>query len=293
MKIKNNANNPSNPFPHIISWHREPTEDQKILLMNRFPQAGDNIKKVKSFNVKDHERALFLKHGELITDLGGGTYDLEKSARIEGTEIIWFDTSIHQILWGIPQTNGIPTQDGFIVGLFGDLKLHIENATIFYRFVVGGKPKWAVHHLKEWIKGLFHTTMRDIFKNYDITDILRENREVVMNKVIAKVCEELNLYGLELDAFNILGFKPPESAKHILGAEKATSNSLQQWINTQKAQDLEEHQIVRNRIVSLKKRLQDLQDRLIAAYITQDEYNEKSELINTFITEAKAELRSE
>ena len=113
-----------------------------------------------------------------------------------------------------------------------------------------------------------------------------------MNKMIAKVCEEFNLYGLELDSFNILGFKPPESAKHILGAEKATSHQLQQWINTQKAQDLKEHQILRNRIVSLKKRLQDMQDRLISAYITQEEYNEKSSIINTFITEAKSELES-
>ena len=285
-----NGSNGKDHFPSIISWPQDDSKDQNPQLIYCFPKQSDNIKKGKFFNVKEHERALYLKHGELIAELSGGTYELEKKSRVKGTEIIWFDTSMHQIFWGIPEINGIPSRDGFLFGMFGDLKLHIYNVSIFYKYVIGGNKEWTIQQLKDWIISLFHVILRDIFKEFDISEIFQESREIVMNKVISKVCDEMNLYGLELDAFNILGFKAPENAKEILNSKQEQAYQFKKWLENEKKRDIEDRGAIQDRIKSLKSRLQGLQNNLLENKITREEYDDKSQIINKFMEEANSEL---
>ncbi|MHA2182431.1 MAG: hypothetical protein ACXAAH_13510, partial [Promethearchaeota archaeon] len=83
--------------PEIIAWSREDTKglDQPLIFV--FPRNGDNLKWRKYFAVKDYEKAIFYNKGELVGVLGGGVYELEKKAKIKGTEIVWVDTSIKTI----------------------------------------------------------------------------------------------------------------------------------------------------------------------------------------------------
>ena len=252
MLRKKNGSIGKDRFPSIISWPKDDSKDQNSQLIYCFPKQNDNIKKAKFFNVKEHERALYLKHGELIAELSGGTYELEKKSRVKGTEIIWFNTSMHQILWGIPEKNGIPSRDGFLFGMFGDLKLHIYNVSIFYKFVLGGSKEWTIQQMKDWIISLFYVVLRDIFKEFDISEIFQESREIIMNKVISKVCDEMNLYGLELDAFNILGFKIPENAKEILNSKQDQAFQFKKWLENEKKRDIEDRIAIQDRIISLK-----------------------------------------
>ncbi|MHA1797271.1 MAG: SPFH domain-containing protein [Candidatus Helarchaeota archaeon] len=277
-------------FPSIISWERNETKNENSQLIFRFPKLKDNIKKAKFFSVKEHERAIYLKHGELIAELSGGTYELEKKSRVKGTEIIWFDTSMHNILWGIPEKNGIQSHDGFIFGMYGDLKLHIYNTNIFYKYVIGGSEEWTIKQMKDWIMSLFHVVLRDIFKDFNISEIFQESRNIIMNKVISKVCDEMNLYGLELDSFNILGFKIPENVEEILNAKRKQAFQFNKWLEDQKKRDIEDRESVQNRIRSLKNRLQALQNDLLENKITKEEYDEKNQIINGFIKEAEYEL---
>ncbi|MHA1562983.1 MAG: SPFH domain-containing protein [Promethearchaeota archaeon] len=293
MFRKKNGNNGKDRFPSIISWPQDDSKDQDSQLIYCFPKQNDNIKKAKFFNVKEHERALFLKHGELIAELSGGTYELEKKSRVKGTEVIWFDTSMHQIFWGIPETNGIPSRDGFLFGMFGDLKLHIYNVNIFYKYVIGGSKEWTIQQLKDWIISLFYVILRDIFKDFDISEIFQDSREIVMNKVISKVCDEMNLYGLELDVFNILGFKPPENAKEILNSKPEQAHQLKKWIENEKKRDIEDRQGIQDRIKSLKSRLLGLQNDLLENKIIREEFDLKRKMINEFLEEANAELEPE
>jgi regulator of protease activity HflC (stomatin/prohibitin superfamily) len=210
--------------PEIIAWQRHEIDSKNAPLIYVFPKPGDNIKSKKFFAVKDYEKALFYNKGELLGVLGGGVYELEKKAKIKGTEIVWIDTSFVDIQWGIPQSSGIPTLDGIILGLHGDLKLKIRDVKIFYNDVVAGKSPWTVQNLKEFIMSLLHTSFRDIFKKYKAKQVLLEERERVVNLITAKVAEDFMRYGLELETLNILGAKTSEGTETLFKVEKEKSN---------------------------------------------------------------------
>lgn len=209
--------------PEIIAWQRGNSDLKNPPLLYIFPQPGDNIKEKKFFAVKDYEKVLFYDKGELIDTLGGGVYELEKKAKIKGTEIVWIDTSFIDIPWGIPQSNGIPTKDGIFIGLHGDLRIRINNVKVFYNNVVAGKRDWCLQNLKEWIMSLLNTSLRDMFKNQQAKQIVLEEREKIINLIIAKVSEELMKYGLELETLNIIGVKGPEGTEKLFEIEREKS----------------------------------------------------------------------
>ena len=118
--------------PHksdMISWNREDISKAINEIIQVYPQPGDDIKKKKYFIVKDYEKVLFYNKAELVEVLSGGVYELNKKDKMKGLELVWVDTSFIQIQWGIAQTEGIPTKDGVLIGLHGDLNLRI---TIFF-----------------------------------------------------------------------------------------------------------------------------------------------------------------
>ena len=266
--------------PDIIAWQREDRGVLETPIMYSFPQPGDNIKNKKYFTVKDYEKAIFYNKGEMIGVLSGGLYELDKKARIKGTEIVWIDTSLTEIPWGIPQSKGIPSKDGNIIGLYGDLKLKISNVKVFYNDVVAGTKVWKIQNLKEWIIGLLHTSLRDIFKKYTAKRIILEDRERVINKVISKVTEEFLRYGLDLETFNVIGIKAPEDAERLFDDDKYRI----EYIAKQKKDLL-------NRIEDLKNELKAQQNLLLKDEITQDEFEKKKQQIQLFIDEAQEELK--
>lgn len=255
--------------PEIIAWQREPKEDLKTALMYSFPQPENNIKTKRFFAVKDYERALFYNKGELVGVLGGGIYEIDKKARIKGTEIVWIDTSLLNIPWGIPIKNGILTKDNVLIGLHGDLKLRIQNPKTFYKDIVAGKKEWTVQDIKDWIISLLHTSLRDIFKNYFVKQIILEERERVINLITAKVTEEFIRYGLELETFNIIGLKTTIEAQKIIDKDRAKKKNLE------------------DRIKELNEKKNELQNLLLNDRITQKEYYKKREQIDRFIKEAQ------
>ncbi len=267
--------------PQIIAWQRGDRGAFDTPLMYIFPQRGDNIKEKKFFAVKDYEKAIFYNKGALVAVLGGGIYELDKNARIKGTEIVWIDTSFTEIPWGIPQSEGIPTKDGYIIGLYGDLKLKISDPKIFYNDVVAGTKIWTIQNLKEWIVGLIHTSLRDIFKTCTAKSIILEDRERVINLITSKVTEEFLRYGLELETFNVIGIKAPEDAEKLLMDDREKI----QYITKQK-KDL------KNRIEDLKNKLKEQQDLLINDKITQEDYEKKKKQIQIFIDEVQEELKT-
>lgn len=277
--------------PEIIAWQREPKEELETALMYSFPQPGDNIKNKKFFAVKDYERVLFYNKGELIGDLGGGIYEIDKKARIKGTEIVWIDISLLNIPWGIPIKNGIPTKDGYMVGLHGDLKLRIQNTTTFYNNIVAGKKEWAIQDLKDWIMSLLHTSLRDIFKSYFVKQIMLEERERVINLVIAKVTEEFIRYGLELETFSIIGLKTTEEVQEILDGDKEKTKTITKAYKTELENHYNRKIDLQKRIKELNKKKNELQNLLLNDKITQKEYEKKREQIENFIKEAQEDLK--
>lgn len=277
--------------PEIIAWQREAKEELETPLMYSYPQSEDNIKNKKFFAVKDYERTLFYNKGELIGELGGGIYELDKKARIKGTEIVWIDTSLLNIPWGIPLKNGIPTKDGCMVGLHGDLKLSIQNTKTFYSNIVAGKKEWTVQDLKDWIMSLLHTSLRDIFKKYSVKYIILEERERVINLVISKVTEEFLQYGLELESFNIIGLKTTEDVQKLLEQDKEKSFAVAQVCKDALDDLIQNKNDLQIRIKELDAKKRALQDNLLNNEITQTEYENKKRQIEIFINEAQEDLK--
>jgi len=104
--------------------------------------------------------------------------------------------------------------------LFGDLKLKINDVKIFYNDIVAGKKEWVIQDLKDWIMSLLHTSLRDIFKNYNVKQVILEDRERVINLITSKITEEFLRYGLELETFNIIGIKTPEDIQEVIDQDK-------------------------------------------------------------------------
>lgn len=267
--------------PEIIAWQREVKDALKTHLIYSFPQPGDNIKNKKFFVIKDYEKTLFYNKGELIGVLSGGVYELDKKARKKGTEIVWFDTSITEIQWGISQSEGILTNDGYIIGLYGDLKLRIHDVKTFYTEVVAGTKVWDIQDLKEWIISLLHTSLRGIFKKYTAKDIILVERERVVKLVMSRVTEKFLRYGLDLETFNIRGIKVPEDAEKIF-KENAEKNEYL----------IKQRKEFQKRIEELKNKLKEHQDLLLEEKITQEDYKRKKLQIQMFIDEAQEELEN-
>ncbi len=278
--------------PEIIAWQRKQNEKLATPLLYSYPQAGDNIKDKKFFAVKDYEKALFYNKGELIDVLKGGIYELEKQARIKGTEIIWVDTSLIEIPWGVPMKNGIPTKEGCMVGLHGDLKLRINNVKTFYNDIVAGKKEWIVQDLKEWIISLLHTSLRDIFKKYGVKQIILEERERVIALITSKVTEEFVRYGLELETFNIIGLKTEDDVQSILEQDKEKSIAIAQVCKEDLDNLIRKKNELQNRIKELNDKKNKLQDELLNDKITKDDFHNKKVQIDVFINEAQEELKS-
>jgi regulator of protease activity HflC (stomatin/prohibitin superfamily) len=259
--------------PEIIAWQRGDAELKNPPLLYVFPQPGDNIKEKKFFAVKDYEKVLFYDKGELLDTLGGGVYELEKKAKIKGTEIVWIDTSFIDIPWGIPQSSGIPTKDGIFIGLHGDLRIRINDVKIFYNDVVAGKRDWRVQNLKEWIMSLLSTSLRDMFKNHQAKQIILEERERIINLITAKVSEELMKYGLELETLNIIGVKAPEG--------------------TEKLFEVEREKVKMSDELELLKLKQELEAQKRDFESTKKEYERKEAILNSKMELERTRMRSE
>jgi len=277
--------------PEIIAWQREPKEDLKTALLYSFPQSEDNIKAKRFFAVKDYERALFYNKGELIGVLGGGIYEIDKKARIKGTEIVWIDTSLLNIPWGIPLKNGIMTKDGYVVGLHGDLKLKIQDITAFYNNLVAGKKEWVIQDLKNWIMSLLQSSLRDIFKSYFVKEIILEGRERVINLVVSKVTEEFINYGLELITFSIIGLKKTDEVQDLLNGNKEKAKTISKAYKSELENQFNLKSDLQNRIKELNNKKNELQNLLLNDKITQKEYEKKREQLDDFIKDAQEELK--
>ena len=277
--------------PSIIAWQRVDKGELDTSLLYSYPQSEDNIKEKKFFAVKDYEKALFYNKGELVGVLGGGVYELDKKAKIKGTEIVWIDISFIEIPWGIPQTSGIPTKNGYTIGLHGDLKLRISDIKTFYNDVVAGKKEWTVQDLKDWIKSLLHTSLRDIFKRYNVKYIILEDRERVINLVTSKVTEEFLRYGLELETFNIIGVKTPKDAQKLFEQDKEKTEIIVEVSKNKLEKIIQQKNEIQNRIKELKDKLKEQQDLLLNDKISQEDYEKKKNQIQIFIDEAQEELR--
>ncbi len=90
--------------------------------------------KDKGFIVKPYEYGLFFRNGEYQEIFEGGSHKLQKKEKV-GSEIIYVIKTNLKIDWGIPQRNGVYTQDT-VLGCNGNITVKINDPLNFYSNVV-------------------------------------------------------------------------------------------------------------------------------------------------------------
>ena len=278
--------------PKVIAWQKDTRGELESPILYSFPQPGSNIKKIKYFAVRDYEKVLFYNKGTLIGDISSGIYELSKDAKIKGTQIVWVDIAKIQIPWGIPIRNGIPTKEGYEVGCHGDIEVRISNPVTFYNDVVAGKKEWIVQDLKNWIMNLLHSSLRDIFKNYNLKQIKLEDRERVINLVKSKVAEEFSGYGLQLDSFNILKINLPQNLQEVADYDADKVLTVTKTKKDDFDDLISQKQGFQDRINELNERTNKLQDDLLDGQISKEHFENKKKQTQKFISELQEKINN-
>jgi membrane protease subunit (stomatin/prohibitin family) len=188
----------------ILSWEHKKQNKKNYPIIYRFQGSRANIKEFEYFLVKDYESALVYKEGELFDIFNSGLYTLEKN--IDQIEIIWIETKVHNLKWGIPKSKGIQTKQGKLGG-HGEIKFRISNVRKFFESVIGSKQSFDLYDLKEWINSLLLTSLRQTFRNFTIEGLHSDKIKKFTHHLRALMIEDLVSYGLTLESFNILGIK--------------------------------------------------------------------------------------
>ncbi len=188
----------------ILSWENKKHNKKNYPLICKFQGSKDEFQDYDSFLVKDYQSALVYKNGEFLDIFSSGLYSIENKQ--EQIEIIWTETKIHSLKWGIPKSKGIQTDQG-IIGIHGNIKLKIYNVRKFVEEIVGGTKSFDLQDLKELINGLLLNSIRQILRNFTIQDLHSKQIKRINQHLKTIMIEEIVNYGLNLESFNILGVK--------------------------------------------------------------------------------------
>jgi len=188
----------------VLSWEHKNHNKKNYPIIHRFQGFRANIKEFDYFLVKDYESALVYKDGEIFDIFNSGLYTLVEN--IEQIEIIWIETKVHTLKWGIPKSKGIQTIQGKLGG-HGEIKFRISNVRIFFKSVIGSKQSFYLYDLKEWINSLLLNSLRQAFRNFKIESLHSDKIKKLTHHLRALMIEDLVSYGLSLKSFNVLGLK--------------------------------------------------------------------------------------
>ena len=270
-----------------IIWQRsENLADSKRGLVHRIPnKIYSDMRKIKSFGVRDYERCLFYNSGVLQAVLEGGIYEVEKEARNSTSEIIWVDTGIIELSWGIPHFQGIMTSEMVKIGMNGSLKIRVSEPSAFITRVVAYQKHFTDESAKNFIiKSIFITSLRDVVKNYTLTSFLRANREDIKALTRTKLSQEFQIYGLELIAIDIIGYAfPPEiqdEVDTILGESRADLTNLRS-----------EKERVESSIIKSKIQLEELEEQYTDGKIQKDDFDTREKRFQNIISRRQSELK--
>ncbi|MHA2365277.1 MAG: SPFH domain-containing protein [Candidatus Hodarchaeales archaeon] len=270
-----------------LVWDRKETPESNPQrgLVYRVPNKEfPDMRRIKNFGVRDYERCLFYRTGALQAVLEGGIYEVDKEARNKATEIVWVDTGIVDVPWGIPHFQGLMTSELIKIGMNGNMKIRVSEPAAFITRVVAYKKDFTDQVTKEFISGLMITSLRDIVKNYTLRNFLLSNREDIKGLSRTKFSQEFKDYGLELISMDILGQAfPPEvqnDVDDILGETRADISNLR-----------EEKARLEDAIKRMKLQLEELEEQYAAGNIDDEEFDKKENRINKIFKRREEDLK--
>ncbi len=245
-------------------------------------EENDNFRKIDGFIVKEPENAVLLQSGVLIGVAGSGIYQLEKSAKHPGSEIIWVTKREFIIKWGTP---GIYTSDNVMVGCWGISRMRIVNPRNFIMNVVSHKQYYSGNELKNWVKQTIIAAVKHVMTRYTVPELLKERRSLEI-QTRSELGPESSRWGLELVGLDIGGFKVPEEYETLL-----TYEIEKQIIETQQELAEERKQLdeTSEKIKKFETMLEQADEMFLAGKITEKQYKELTDKYSSKLAKLKAQ----
>lgn len=182
------------------------------VMAKAIPTTPEKMEKAYGFVVMEYEKAIFLQKGQFIDECESGYYQLEKDARVPGTEIVWIDTREMKVKWGISETL---TLDNIMIGAYGTSIIKINNPKNFILNVISAKRQLDPENVENWIKDALRSAIAETFSKMEIVTLHREH-DVVLAAVKGGLQSIFLHWGVELIHLEILGLNIPDEYKDVL-----------------------------------------------------------------------------
>ena len=270
----------------VVIWERMNDQDNlERDLVYRIPNSEIEMSQVKKVGVRDFERAIYFQSGKNLRMLEGGIFELEKEHRNNVTSIVWVDTGVVSLKFGIAHgLANIFTKDDFRLGMFGEIKIKIQDPQAFINKVVAFQQNFTTESIKKFIDSLLTTALREVVNNLTLYEFIREaRRSDTKGDFETIISREFRTYGLELIALSIINTVVPEEQQQayhdILDQIKEKAEKTRQ--------DIEK---LKESIETLESQLMKLEDDWVQGKIDNDTYKDKSTKVKYILEERTIRL---
>ncbi len=264
-----------------VIWERMFDQDKLDRdVVYRIPNDEIEMSEVKKIGVRDFERAIYFRSGKNFRMLEGGIYELEKEFRNNVTTVVWVDTSVVDLKFGIAHgVANIFTKDDFKLGMFGEIKIKIQDPQAFINKVVSYQQEFTADSTREFINSLLITAIREMVSELTMYEFIRESRRAdTKGDFEAIISREFRIYGLELIAIDIINTAVPEEHQQayndILDQIKKKAEEIRQDIDK-----------LKENIKTLESKLMELEDEWVNGSIDDEAYQEKSDKVKLILEE--------
>ena len=244
----------------------------------------ESFRKYDGFIVKDPENAILLQSGSLVGVAGSGIYQLEKSAKRPGSEIIWVTKREFIIKWGSP---GVYTSDNIIIGCYGISRMRVVNPRNFIMNVVSHKQYYSGDELKNWVKQTIIAAVKHVMSRYTVPELLKERRSLEI-QTRSELGPETSRWGLELVGLDIGGFKVPDEYQALLSYE-IEKQVLDQQLEL--AEQRKELDVVAEKVKKYEQMLEQADEMFLNGKISEKKYKALTDKYSQKLAKAKSEMQ--
>lgn len=271
-----------------VIWQRRETEEEpRRALVHKVPnETIPSFEKVGQIGVRQYEKALYLRSGQLQDVLGGGLYEVDKEARNPATEVIWVDTGVVEMPWGVTHTGGLSPQtvDGFQLGASGTMRIQIADPSAFMNKVLAGRASFTDKDIKKFLSSTLTTSFRDVIKNFTLKNLILSDREDIIMLTRAKVTSEFKLYGVDTVTVDLLNLAFPPDLEDMVEKIKREGvtdlKKMQDEISKLEKKHESEIGDIEGRLGKAKTRILDLEEEYAIGDISKDDYTERLERLS-------------